>query len=215
MWEVLCIQFHPQLPPAIHTSPKLCECGKSFTQRYPLRVHQRLHAEEKPYACGDCGKSFPCKYRLRFHQKVHTERSQSVGNVGNRSPHCIAFITIRVHAHQEPHECSECEKCFQYHCMLLKHSGQVHSGEKLTNAVSVGDLSPLPTVFAIIRGYTREKESARTANVGNLSPGRPTFSGIRESTREKPYECSECGKCFTRKADLQRHSKLHTEERPC
>ena len=31
---------------------------------------------------------------------------------------------------------------------------------------------------------------------------------------EKPYECSECGKTFSRRSNLFKHQAVHSEERP-
>uniref|UniRef100_A0ABM5FGQ4 Uncharacterized protein n=1 Tax=Pogona vitticeps TaxID=103695 RepID=A0ABM5FGQ4_9SAUR len=167
---------------------KCFHCGKCFTQRGYLKIHQRAHTEGKAYKCSQCEKCFSQKSYLKTHQRIHMEENPykcpDCGKSFSRNEHLKSHRIV--HTGERPYKCQSCDRSFS-RSEYLKNHERIHTGEKPFECSYCGK-------FFNQAGYLKIHQ--------------------RIHTGEKPYECSQCGECFTRRDYWKSHEKTHSGEKP-
>lgn len=102
-----------------------CEyCEKQFKTREKVRVHTKIHTEERAFGCDICGSQYRRREHLVRHYRRHTnDRPYACTECGKsymRAEHLKRHSYD--HSGERPFECPICPKAFTRHDRLIKHS---------------------------------------------------------------------------------------------
>ncbi|XP_077978574.1 uncharacterized protein LOC144434011 [Glandiceps talaboti] len=92
------------------------ECGQWFFEISELRIHVKIHTNDRPFECQLCGKGFrECdnlKTHMRTHAKIQTFPCQECNTCYTGSDYLRTHM-MRQHKVSTFHVCEECGVCFQ------------------------------------------------------------------------------------------------------
>ncbi|OXB70803.1 UNVERIFIED_CONTAM: hypothetical protein H355_002161 [Colinus virginianus] len=175
------------------------ECGKRFRLKINLIIHQRSHAKDGPYECTMCEISFTDKKRLVLHQGIHTQERAFAAKVwGNTHPE------LRMGPRRKL--CRPLCGGAQSLAYGTRAGGSWLGQPKDELSRPYFSHHPMPSTHS---------RSVVKCNFCNKSLSCPSSlqRHLKTHARDRPYCCSTCKKCFTRRTHLVRHEQIHERQK--
>lgn len=166
---------------------------KELSSSEPIgsRLSKRRHSRN--LKCNSCSRSFA---------KLETlERHISIAHATNTISSDIAQQSVT--GDEGTIQCAHCTQIFKRRNNFVRHLLSCHSKEAEYLSAEDKELAK-----------TKNYKKSACVYCGEYFTQASLIIHIRRHTGENPYKCSDCGKGFPRRQDLNIHHRQHTGERP-
>ncbi|EDL27870.1 RIKEN cDNA 6430601A21, partial [Mus musculus] len=163
----------------------------------------------RPYICNICFKHFETPSKLARHYLIHTGQKPFECDVCHKNFRQLVHLERHQLTHNLPFSCNICQRHFKNLKTFVKHQ-QLHN-ESYHNDVKVRRLLETKQekpVYGMCNTFTADERRA----LHPCSKSDATYSTTKR--RKNIHACTICGKMFPSQSKLDRHSLIHTGQRP-
>ena len=185
-------------------------CGAGFNSEMALRSHLIVHDEGKNYTCEICGRAFKRRGGLRDHVKTHMNEKTHKCKICGRGFNTSSSMSMHLKMHKDTkdYSCEICGKVYKWKHALRDHK-LTHSEERRHKCTVCDKSFHTGAKLTSHKAYCSTGMECPVCHEAIIGGKRQ----LQKHMKIHPYPCKVCGKEFSRKDLLRRHTEIHQNER--